>query len=401
MKNLKEKAEAYALKNAIAYDGKANPGAVISSLFHEGLKKEEVKKYSKEIQEIVKSVNKLSLEDQKNKFENTKENVSERDQREGLPELPDTNKGIVMRLAPAPSGPFHIGNALTFCLSAIYTEKYKGKLYIRIEDTNPENIYLPIYKLIEEESKWLFKGLGEIIIQSDRMKLYYKYAEKFINKKAAYVCECSGDEFREYSKQKKNCPCRKKSLEQNKKDWKKMLDKKGFSEGQAVLRFKTSEGMKDPNPAMRDFPLARINLTKHPRVGNKYRVWPLMNLAVTTDDIEMKMTHIIRGKDHRDNAERQKRMYKVLGKKYPWVFFGGRIKFKDLILSKTQIRKDIEAGKYSGWDDPQLPTIASLRKRKYTPDAFWKLSEHVGLSENDKVIEKKEYFYLLDTFNKK
>ena len=401
MKNLKEKAEAYALKNAIAYDGKANPGAVISSLFHEGLKKEEVKKYSKEIQEIVKSVNKLSLEDQKNKFENTKENVSERDQREGLPELPDTNKGIVMRLAPAPSGPFHIGNALTFCLSAIYTEKYKGKLYIRIEDTNPENIYLPIYKLIEEDSKWLFKGLGEIIIQSDRMKLYYKYAEKFINKKAAYVCECSGDEFREYSKQKKNCPYRKKSLEQNKKDWKKMLDKKGFSEGQAVLRFKTSEGMKDPNPAMRDFPLARINLAKHPRVGNKYRVWPLMNLAVTTDDIEMKMTHIIRGKDHRDNAERQKRMYKVLGKKYPWAFFGGRIKFKDLILSKTQIRKDIEAGKYSGWDDPQLPTIASLRKRKYTPDAFWKLSEHVGLSENDKVIEKKEYFYLLDIFNKK
>ena len=61
--------------------------------------------------------------------------------------------------------------------------------------------------------------------------------------------------------------------------WKKMLDKNGFKEGEAVLRFKSS--MKNKNPALRDFPLARINLTKHAKQGNKYRVWPLMNLAVT------------------------------------------------------------------------------------------------------------------------
>src|SRR4030042_256112 len=92
---------------------------------------------------------------------------------------------------------------------------------------------------------------------------------------------------------------------------KKMLDKYGFREGQAVLRFKSD--MKHKNPAMRDFPLARIVLTEHPRQKNKYRVWPLMNLAVTVDDIEMKMTHIIRGKDHLDNAKRQEMIYKVLG----------------------------------------------------------------------------------------
>ena len=127
-----------------------------------------------------------------------------------------------------------------------------------------------------------------------------------------------------------------------------------------------------------------------------------MNLVVTVDDIELGMTHVIRAKDHRDNAERQKKMYESLGlgKKFPWTSFLGRVKFKDMDLSATQMRKDIEAGKYSGWDDERLPTIASLKKQGYKPSAFWKFAERIGLSENDKVMDKKEYFMLLDSFNK-
>jgi len=132
---------------------------------------------------------------------------------------------------------------------------------------------------------------------------------------------------------------------------------------------------------------------------NKYRVWPLMNLAVASDDIELKMTHVIRAKDHRDNAERQRKIYSVLGKKFPWTAFLGRIKFKKIELSATKMRKAIEEGKYSGWDDEKLPTIASLKKRGYMPHAFWKFSEQVGFSEADKVIDEKEYFKLLDSFN--
>src|SRR3990167_792910 len=99
--------------------------------------------------------------------------------------------------------------------------------------------------------------------------------------------------------------------------------------------------MKKKNPAMRDFPLARINLTKHVRQGNKYRVWPLMNLAVTVDDIDLEMTHVIRAKDHRDNAERQKKMYEALGigTKFPWTGFLGRIHLKDMELSSTDMKR--------------------------------------------------------------
>ena len=101
---------------------------------------------------------------------------------------------------------------------------------------------------------------------------------------------------------RKACNCRSLSVKENLERWKKMLDKKGYKTGEVVLRFKSS--MQDSNPAMRDFPLARINETPHPLQKKKYRVWPLMNLAVTVDDIELKMTHVIRGKDHKDNAKR-------------------------------------------------------------------------------------------------
>lgn len=403
MKNLKEKAKAYALKNALAHDGKASPGAVISSLFHEGLKKEEVKTYSGEISEIVREINLMTPKQQEKELESFREFLSERKVREGLPELPNVPKsGVIMRIAPSPSGPFHIGHAATACISFLYVKKYGGKFYVRIEDTNPENIYPEAYKMIEDESKWLFDNMAEIVVQSDRMEIYYKYAEKMIRSKDAYVCTCDSGEFkREYVDMKRGCPCRKLGIKENLGRWEKMLSEdkdENFKQGEAVLRFKS--GMRNKNPAFRDFPLARINIAEHPRQGKRYRVWPLMNLAVAADDIEEKMTHIIRGKDHRDNAERQKMIYNALGKKFPWTAFLGRIHFKDMELSTSNFRKAIENGEYSGWDDKRLPTVASLRKQGYKPEAFWNFAEQVGLSDNDKTLDRKEYFLLLDQFNR-
>jgi len=401
MKITDKQIKAYALKNAVTYNGKAQQGSVLSSLFHEGLDKKDVKKYVSTISKIISEVNSLSLEEQKKEYEKLKEKVSERKIREGLPELSDVkSKGVIMRFAPSPSGALHIGHALTSCISFDYVKEYGGTFYVRIEDTNPDNIYPPAYKLIEKDSEWLFDKKAKIIIQSDRMDLYYSYAEKLISKDKAYVCTCSGDEFRKYSIKKQECPCRNLEIKEQKIRWKKMLDKKGYEPGQAVLRFKSSDGMTNPNPAMRDFPLARINLTKHPKQGTKYRVWPLMNLSVSVDDMEEKMTHIIRAKDHRDNATRQKMIYEVFNKKYPWEAYLGRWKLKDMNLSSTEITAGIKSGKFSGWDDLKLLTVASLKKQGYKPQAFWKLAEQIGLSESDKTIDKQEFFKLLKTFNR-
>jgi glutamyl-tRNA synthetase len=401
IKQLDKKIRAYALKNAIAYKGKANSGAIISALFNEGLEKSEVKEIMPKIQKVVKEISLLNVKEQEKEFLKLKKIVSEREIREGLPELPDVSKsGIITRFAPSASGALHVIHGLNTALIFDYVRKYGGKMIFRIEDTNPANVIPEAYGLISEDAEFLTKGEAEVFIQSDRMDLYYGYAVSLIEKGRAYVCECSGDDFREFVKNKKECPCRDKSVEENIKDWEKMLDKKkGFSEGEAVLRFKSD--MQHKNPAMRDFPLARINLTKHPRQGKKYRVWPLMNLSVSVDDIEMRMTHIIRGKDHRDNAERQKMIFEFFNKKYPWTAFLGRYHFKGLEMSTSKFRKAIEEGIYSGWDDPKLPTVQSLKKRGYRPEAFWKMAEHIGLSEVDKTLDSKDFFRLLDEFNKK
>ncbi len=398
VKNLDEKIRGYSLKNAISYNGKANQNSVISALFNEGLERSMIKNLVPKIQKTIKEISKLSLEEQKEDFEKFKKFISERTSREGLPELPNSEKGVVMRFAPSASGPMHIGHAIVAGLSIDYVKKYGGKFYLRIEDTNPENIDPESYKLLEEDGEWLSEGKSETIIQSDRMNLYYNYIEKLLKNNNIYVCECTSESFRNFSKKKKECPCRNLNQKIQSERWKKM--KKGFyNEGEAVLRFKSN--MNHKNPAMRDFPLARINKRTHPRQGNKYSVWPLMNLSVAVDDIDLKMTHIIRGKDHRDNAERQKLIFNALNKNFPWTAFLGRLHFKGLELSTSKFKEGIKNGEYSGWGDPKLPTLISLKKKGYKPEAFLKLAEHIGLSEVDKNINSKDFFKLLDKFNRK
>jgi glutamyl/glutaminyl-tRNA synthetase len=125
-----------------------------------------------------------------------------------------------------------------------------------------------------------------------------------------------------------------------------------------------------------------------------------MNLAVSVDDIELKTTHVIRAKDHRDNAKKQEMIFKVLKKKFLWTAFLGKFKFKNMDLSTRKFKQEIEKGKFKGWADKRLPTLISLKKQGYKPSAFWKFAEQIGLSETDKVIDKKEYFTLLKYFNK-
>lgn len=395
---------AYALKNAVEHEGKAVVGAVISGLFNVGLDRGDVKKVMPDVQKVLKEINSWDIEKQKKEFEKYQGIVGHRPEREGLPELPDVPKtGVIMRFSPSSSASaFHIGHILTGMPTSLYVKKYGGKFYLRIEDTNPEKTVSECYESFPKEAEWIFGNVTEWYAQSDRMKKYYEFAEELIKKSLAFVCTCKKQEDEEDSETKlprKICDCRNNSIKGNREKWKKMLDKKGYKEGEAVLRFK-SPNTNLPNPALIDFPLARINEHKHPRQGNKYRVWPLMNLAVTVDDIEQKCTHIIRGKEHRDNALRQEMILDALKIKKPRTYFVGRYKFTDLEISKTKITERIKKGEFSGWDDIRLPLARNFRRRGYQPAAFAEMAVKRGLSEVDKVISQKDYFSELNNFNR-
>lgn len=398
MEEIDRKITAYALKNAIEHNGKGIPNSVLNSLFNEGLQKSEIKEVMPKINEESRRVNSLSIEEQKKEFQDLGEEVSRRKAREGMPELEEAEEGkVITRFAPSPSGPMHIGHAATGFPSSYYAKHYKGKFYLRIEDTNPNNIDPDAYNMIPEEANWLFGNVHKIIIQSDQMQEYYNFARELIEKGAVYVCTCKSHEDEE-SKVRKLCSCRDSTTKENLAKWEKMLNPMGYREGEAILRFKSDTTLN--NPALIDFPLARIIESPHPRQGTKYKVWPLMNLCVTYDDLQFGFTHIIRGKEHADNAKRQAMIFEVFNKPLPKTYFLGRYNFEDLEISCSKTKAKIKSGEFAGWDDIRLPFLSALRKRGFQPEAFHKLAEQRGLSAVDKVISKKDYFELLSNFNR-
>lgn len=395
------------LKNAVKFEGKCNPKAVVGFIVRDFPEvKSQMQELMTEINKIGNEVNLLSLEQQTEEllaFDSTALDKKLKQEKKDLfKELPNVNKekGVVMRFAPSPSGPMHIGHVFTGMPTSIYVGRYGGKFILRIEDTNPDNIYVPAYDMLPEDAKWIFGNVTDVWIQSDRMQIYYDYAEKLIKSNSAYVCNCDNEEFKKLVWDKKPCPCRNLSSEEHIKRWSKMFDlDDGYKQGEVVLRFKAD--LENKNPALRDFPLARINDSEHPKQGTKYRVWPLMNLSVTVDDIEAGMTHIIRAKEHQTNAERQKMLYDSLGiKDFPETQFLGRWNFEGLEISCSKTKARIQAGEFSGWDDIRVPFLLALKRRGYQADAFRKFVKNVGITANDKKMDGAEFFKTLNSFNK-
>jgi glutamyl-tRNA synthetase len=385
-KDLVEAIRKAALLNAVQHDGKAQAGPIVGKVLGEKADlRPRAKELSAVISKVLDEVNSLGVNEQRRIVEERwpealrKQKVEEEKR---LPPLPNTSKykQIVTRFSPNPDCVLHLGSARAIVLSYEYARLYRGKFILRFEDTDPKvkRPSLVFYDKIREDLKWLGCKADEEYIQSDRLPIYYEYAEKLLRDGNAYVCTCIPDEFRQMTGKSKPCPCRSLPPEEQLERWKRMLNG-SYAEGQAVMRVKTD--LSHPNPAVRDWPALRIIDTvkcPHPRVGSKYRVWPLYNMAAGLDDHLLGITHIIRGKEHLTNGVRQEFMYRHLGWEYPEAIHYGRLKITGAFLSKSKIIQGVKDGTYSGFDDPRLATFAALCKRGITPDAIKKMIVDVG-----------------------
>jgi glutamyl-tRNA synthetase len=389
-KDLRELIRKAALLNAVSHDGKAQAGAMVGKVLGERQDLRScVKELSGVINSIVNEVNSYSLAEQKaiveqNWPETQKKEKPEEKKLSSLPNA-DKYKQIVTRFSPNPDCVLHLGSARAIVLSHEYARMYNGKFILRFEDTDPKikKPAVEFYESIRRDLKWLGVQIDEEYIQSDRLPIYYEYVEKLVGLGAAYVCECKQEVFHKTALSRQACPCRGLSSTEQLDRWHKMLNG-DYKEGQAVVRVKTE--LDHPNPAVRDWPALRIIDTKkypHPRVGNKYTLWPLYNLAAGIDDHLMGMTHIIRGKEHYTNMIRQKYMYQALGWEYPEAIHYGRLKITDTFLSKSKIVAGVKEGTYAGFDDPRLGTFVALRKRGITSEAIKKMIIDVGVKAND------------------
>ncbi len=397
----------YALQNALLFGGVANPGAVMGKVLAEKPElKSEAKALGAMVAKVVKEVNSIDAGEQKKRLEGMAPELLEKKahgkQEHVLPELPNVKGPVVMRMAPYPSGPLHIGNARMAILNDEYAKKYGGKLILAFDDTigveksvimtnegekelQKKEILPEAYDLIRDGLNWLgVKWNGEVY-KSDRLEIFYKYAKQLIEMGHAYVCTCAPDKFRiDFKSKKRDCPCRPIPVSESLERWQDMLDGK-YAAGGAVVRLKT--GMDTPDPALRDPVAMRITDREHPKAGRKYRVWPLLEFSWAIDDHELGITHILRGKD----LVKEDRMEEMV-----WGFFGwskaefihyGKFHIAGTdsagTISKSKAKQMIAEGKYFGWDDPRTWSLQSLKRRGFSPQVIRKFLLSFGLSLAD------------------
>jgi len=383
MIDLSKEVLAYSLQNAIEF-GKADASKILPKLFQHGLKKEEIGKIMPVVQEAIKKVNSMNRNERTESFEKLKNMVRKREYEERkLPELPGIEgiKKPVFRVAPFPSGALHLGNAKTFLLNALYSEKYNGEVILVMDDTigsAEKPLVEEGYKLIEDAFEWLGIKYKKIVYKSDRLKIYYKYGEELIAKNKAYVCHCDVDTLRENRKKGVECGCRQFPQGIQLARWKEMFK---AEEGSSTLRIKTE--MTHKNPAFRDRVLFKISDRKHPRVGNKYRVWPSLEMSWAVDDYELGITHIIRGSDLLMETEMEKYIWDIFKWKYSETIHTGKIAIEGVTIAKSKAQKEVLSGEFVGWDDPRTWSIQSLARRGISAESIRKFVEEIGLNKQD------------------
>ncbi|MAV60704.1 MAG: glutamate--tRNA ligase [Marine Group II euryarchaeote MED-G38] len=397
----------YALQNSLEYKGKGVSGSVLGRIMSE---RKDLRSKAKLLKSYVESevtrANNIAKEHGIGHIERllAKENPDalirkKQKRRVGLPDLNNAeNRKVVLRFAPNPNGPLTIGHSRGVVVNSKFAEKYNGKLILRFDDTDTKvkPPLLDAYKWIEEDYEWITGRKPDVIIKaSERMPIYLKYAQEMISNGFGYVCRCSSKEFKKLRDDGVSSPYRERSIEENLEDWDKMISG-DIEEGDAVVRVKTS--MEIPNPALRDWPALRIQHRKHPLVGEKYKVWPLLDFQSAIEDHEQGVSHIIRGKDLMDSTRKQKLLYEHFQWEYPETLYWGRVKvFEFGGFSTSGMKNSIMRNEYSGWDDIRLPTIKSLRRRGFNASSLNDFWIDLGLSQKDISISMQT----LESFNVK
>ncbi|MCI4327109.1 MAG: glutamate--tRNA ligase [Thermoplasmata archaeon] len=301
-----------------------------------------------------------------------------------LPELPGATRGaVVLRMAPFPSGALHIGNARMIVLNDYYRRKYDGKLLLVFDDTvgsEEKRVDAELFDVIRADLDRCEVPVDAVYYKSDRLPMHYAWAERVIALGATYVCLCPAATLQENRRAGIACAERAQPLGETHALWKKMLDG-GFGPGDAVLRLKTD--LAGPDPAFRDRVLFRISDLDHPRVGHRWRVWPLLEFSWAVDDIELGVTHVLRGKDLVMEDRMQRYLWDLLGIRGPPFVHWGLLRVREAKISKSKSYAEVKSGLYDGWADPRTWSLASLMRRGISVESVRAFTMSFGLSLAD------------------
>jgi glutamyl-tRNA synthetase len=399
MADLSSRIEAHAAANAVKYDGKANPASVLPKIIGEFSDvKKDIPGLRKQIEEIVARVNAMSPAEQKATVERLAPELLEKKERKEreLPPLQNAVEGkVVTRLPPEPSKYLHLGHALSFVINATYAERYKGKVVLRFEDTNPEKENQEfVDAIIDDVTNYLGIEISQTRFVSDDMDVLYDYARKLIEADGAYMCFCDQETMRKGREEMTECACRSKPLPDHLTTWDDFAAGK-HQKGESVLRFKGN--MASQNTVMRDPVLFRMVTAPHYKQGSKYKVWPTYDFYNPVEDVLCGVTHILRSNEFELRVELQQEIKRKLGLPDQEVLQYGRLNISGAVTQGRQIRELIGTGEYLGWDDPRLATLKGLKRRGIKREAYFELVKTLGLSPHPVTLD----FTMLAAANRK
>ncbi len=287
---------------------------------------------------------------------------------------------VATRFAPSPTGPLHIGGVRTALFNWLFSKNNKGKFYLRIEDTDKERSKDEYKNQIINSLKWI--GItydDKEYIQSENINYHKEIAAELIKKRFAYKCYCSEKEIEEQkTKAKKanmpfvyNRKCRDAKNLTTPKDIDPVIRFKSKINGNNIVADLVQGEINISNSTIEDFVILRKD-------GS-----PTYQLSVVVDDNKMKITHIIRGDDHKINTFKQKQIYEAMEWPVP--------KFAHLPLIHSKSGK-----KLSKRDNAS--TLDDYIKIGILPEALRNYLLRLGWSHKDKEIftleESIKYFNL-------
>ncbi|WP_371381049.1 glutamine--tRNA ligase/YqeY domain fusion protein [Sporomusa aerivorans] len=293
------------------------------------------------------------------------------------------------RFPPEPNGYLHIGHAKSICLNFGLALKYGGKCNLRFDDTNPTKEDVEYVDSIQEDVKWLgFDWEDRKFYASDYFEKIYELTVELIKKGKAFVCDLSAEETRQYrgtlTEPGKESPYRNRSVEENLELFEKMRAGE-FAEGARVLRAKID--MSSPNLNMRDPVLYRIVRTRHHRTGDNWCIYPMYDYAHPISDSLEGVTHSICTLEFEDHRPLYDWTLANLGIYQCQQIEFARLNLTNTIMSKRYLRRLVEEGYVSGWDDPRMPTISGLRRRGYTPESIRDFCDRIGVAKSNSTVD--------------
>ena len=293
------------------------------------------------------------------------------------------------RFPPEPNGYLHIGHAKAICVDFGTAEKFGGLCNLRMDDTNPTKEDTEYVDAIKEDIQWLgFTWDDRFHYASDYFDTMYELAVKLIQKGLAYVCELTPEQMHDNRGDLSHpavSPYRDRPMEESLDLFARM--KAGeFEDGRMTLRAKID--LTSGNFNLRDPVIYRINHMKHHRTGEKWCIYPMYDFAHPIEDAMEGITHslcTLEFEAHRplydwviDNIE--------LPAKPRQIEFA-RLGINNTVMSKRKLRKLVEGGYVSGWDDPRMPTLCGLRRRGFTPASIRNFCERIGVSKVNSTVD--------------